>query len=195
MIQKGMEKARNEALDSLKAERAEAREEGEWDKVDAIEEDMDSLKAEAVAPEIVNTDEEVEVTPGPITPERARQFAKDNPWMYTDKSAQTDAIAKSNEYANAYPDASAEEIIGYVTKEMKELRPDLYANEVVKPKPTRMVAGQGRAPARQAAGAKGKTTGTTYASLTQQEKRQCDLYVRSTGNTAEQYCADIDLLG
>lgn len=191
LIKQGMDKAREETIATLKAERREAREEGEWDKVDSIDEDIDSLKEEVVTPE-VDTVEDVQ--PGPISLERAQQFAKDRPWMYTDVAAKDLAILKSNEYARAYPDASAEEIINYVDQEVGASRPDLYETVVTKPKPARMVAGQGRT-ARKPAGSPQQVKGTTYATLSAQEKRQCDLYVRSTGNTADQYCADLDLLG
>jgi len=190
MLKKGMDKARDEAIDSLKAERREAREEGEWDRVDAIDDDIDSLKEEEVteAPVV----EPVRAN-RPITQEQAAQYAKDNTWMSTDAEAQSAAIARADEYALAYPDAGGEEIIAYTDKMMRQDRPDLFSAPVKRP--ARMVAGQGRAPTRQANKVADKNTGTKYSDLNSQEKRQCDLYVRSTGNTAEQYCADLDMIG
>jgi len=193
MIQKGMDKARQETIAELKAERREAQEDGEWEKVEAIEEDIDNLKAEeVVTPE---ADEVVAEVLTPITTAQAQQYATDNPWMMQDKVAQDMAVSNADAYAKAYPDATGAEVLAYTDQLMRKNRPDLFTEETPAAKPARMVAGQGRAPARQAAGAKGKPKGTTYATLSSQEKRQCDLYVRSTGNTAEQYCADIDLLG
>lgn len=187
MLRKGMEKARRETLAKLKEERREAREDNDWDKVDEIEADMDELRSEPLA---LETETPAAQPATVISPERAAQFAAENPWMQTDREAAVLADTLANAYVKANPGVDAEQVIDYTLGKMKTIRTDLFTSNENRGKPS-PVARQGRTTRTPASKAeKGKMT---YADLDHHAKRACDLYVKvHKGKTVEDFIADFE---
>ncbi len=193
LIEQAVEHGKKQVIDSLKAKRSEARDQGEFDQADELSDKIAELKAaKATAPDGSEDVQDTTVVPpvARITPvERAAWVAK-NAWFNTDTVAHQSSIILSESYLAANPAASGAEILNYVDKTMRDTRPDLYRN-AAKSKP-QAVARSSRTVAKPRS-AESKLP--VYSQLKREHQRQADLYHQSTKLPKSQWIKDFAAVG
>lgn len=154
-------KAVEKAISALKAERKEAIADGDADKVEKIDEEIDRQK-ENVAKPVEN----------PIF----TAWVTENPWYHTNKrmGAKADTIAKELVESGRYDDQK--EIFDTVADEIKRLYPEAFVNPK---KGSPEVEGGRQSPT--------KTSKKSYADLPADAKAACDEFVSNKLMTREEY--------
>lgn len=108
------------ALNDLRAQRREAMQEGDLEKADQLEAQMDEIKEqrlEAKAPEPTAT-----AAADPMF----EAWRVENQWFDNDAELRQEAIGIGVGYANANKNASQQQVLEYVTKTIKKFNPDKF---------------------------------------------------------------------
>ena len=161
------------ALKTLRAERRNAMAEGDFERVEAIEDKMETVKTEASS-----VQEEIKTTPqAEIHPEVAH-WVEANPWYNSDTTmrAFADAIALSLNKEGITGSA----MLKGIDAKVREAFPAKFKN------PNRDRPG-----AVESSATKSKSTTTDSFELTSQEKRIMETFVRDGVMTKEEYIADL----
>ena len=190
MIAQALEHGKNQAIDVLKKQRSDAREVGEFDAADDLTDKIAELKAAKATVPSIEEEQHEEAEPSRITDMERTEWVTKNPWFNTDKVAYNSAVLLSESYLQANPEATGQEILGYVDATMRTSRPDLYKNKA-----------KGRAQAVTRSGrviAKAKPAGEqlrNYSQLRSEHKHQADLYHQSTKLPKSQWIKDFAAVG
>ena len=161
------------ALKTLRAERRAAMAEGDFERVEAIEDKMEGVKTEAA-----NVQEEVKT---PTTPEihpEVAAWVEANPWY--NKDADMRAFADGVAMQLNKEGVTGSELLKSIDTKVRKTFPGKFTN----PNRERTGAVEGTS-------TKGSTVKKDSYELTDQEKRICDTFVRDGIMTREEYIADL----
>lgn len=160
------------ALRALKSERRNAMAEGDFERVEAIEEKMEGVKTEAAS-----IKEEVAVRPLEVHPEVAA-WVESNPWY--NKDADMRAVADGIALQLNKEGITGSELLKSIDVKIRKIFPTKFTN------PNRE-----RPSAVESTGAKGTTRVKDDFQLSEQETRIMNGFVRDGLMTREQYIADL----
>jgi hypothetical protein len=164
------------AVDYLKAQKKQAYEDGDTDKIieldDQIAEMRDARKTSTAAQEVSEDAKQ-------IHPDFA-SWVNRNDWYARDKSLRTFADSLGVAYAQDNPHLSPTDVLKHVTASVKRAYPEKFTNPN-KDKPAAVDGGN----------ASTKSTPTKGFQLTEDEERVMKQFVRSGILTKEQYISDI----
>lgn len=160
------------ALKALKSERRSAMAEGDFERVEAIEEKMEGVKTEAAS-----IKEEVAVQPPEVHPEVAA-WVESNPWY--NKDADMRAVADGIALQLNKEGVTGSELLKSIDVKIRKIFPTKFTN------PNRE-----RPSAVESTGAKGTTRVKDDFQLSEQETRIMNGFVRDGLMTKEQYIADL----
>jgi hypothetical protein len=109
------------ALDDLRAQRREAIQDGDLDKADALESQMDEIKearvqAKATAPQATAS----------VADPVFEAWKQENDWFDKDANLRNEAIGIAVGFANANPGISQPEVLKYVTEKIRKFNPDKF---------------------------------------------------------------------
>ncbi len=162
------------AVDYLKAQKKEALEVGDMDRVVELDDQLVDIRATQKAAERVE----------PATQEVHPDFTAwvdTNKWYATDKSLRTFADNLGVSYAQEHPELEPKEVLKYVTATVKRAFPEKFQN----PNRTKPAAVDGGSPASK------PTKASDSFSLTEEEERVMKQFVRAGILTKEQYINDV----
>lgn len=160
------------ALRALKSERRNAMAEGDFERVEAIEEKMEGVKTEAAS-----IKEEVAVQPPEVHPEVAA-WVESNPWY--NKDADMRAVADGIALQLNKEGVTGSELLKSIDVKIRKIFPTKFTN------PNRE-----RPSAVESTSAKGTTRVKDDFQLSEQETRIMNGFVRDGLMTKEQYIADL----
>lgn len=170
--QKVKESEFKRAVEYLKAQKKQAYEAGDVDKIIELDDKIAEVK------ENQKTQKEEPVA----TPEVHPSFQKwqnENSWYTTDSEMRADADAFGNAYAANNPEKTPEEVLDYVAKKVKRLYKDRFEN------PNR-----NKASAVEGGGNRQETSNESFA-LSEDEKRVMNTFIRSGIMTKEDYIKEL----
>lgn len=171
--QKVKESEFKRALDYLKAQKKQAYETGDVDKILEIDEKISEAKeAQRNIPK-----EEEEVKPD-VHPS-FQKWQEENAWYTTDSEMRQDADAFGNAYAANNPNKDPEEVLEYVTKKIKKLYKDKFEN----PNRTKASAVEG--------GGNRQEAPNESFQLSEEEKKVMNTFIRMGVMTKESYIAEL----
>lgn len=170
-------RAYKRAIEELKREKIEAVNEGNGERVVAIEEQIETLKQAQDKP-AVKAPEAQSTAPNTAY----ISWAKANLWYETDAELRAYADLVADEVQAEIPGIKGKEFLDEVTKRVKEDKPEKFSN------PARSNAAvsssaDGRAPA-------GKPNRKSYDNLPPEAKAACDRFVKQKLMTREQYVSE-----
>lgn len=165
-----------QALVDLRAQKVKALEEGEYEKVAKIEEQIDETKEKAVIAQQALRQPQQQ---GPHPEFMA--WVNENRWYAEDAQLRSEADRIGIAYAALYNDKPAEEIVKYVAKEIKRLHPDKFRN----PNKDRASVVEG--------GAKSKPASKSASdyTLTEDEERTMKTFIRQGIMTKDEYIKEL----
>jgi len=157
-------------IKTLKSQRKDAIEEGDVEKVDALDEQIDGLKEAMVKPKT------------PATSSSNSDFdawIEANPWYYADKemAAYADSIAEQN------PGAPFKRVSDLVNRKVKEMFPEKFTSEPGDKRPAPSPV--------EGAGKRIATSKFTESDLTESQRSIMSQFVRQGIMTKKQYIDDI----
>lgn len=176
------EKAYERAIKDLKTQRKEAYKDGDFDAVEAIEEQIDEYKTQAEKAKPV--EKETPSTPEPHKISEAfKEWHSENKWFNENKEPEMFDAAEG--YAirlrRQEPSLSESEFLETVTTYIRKRFPDKFAN------PRREAGSSVGSSGSRAEASAGKKS---YASLPAEAKQACDNFVEQKIMTREQYVAE-----
>jgi hypothetical protein len=164
------------ALEDLKEQKVQALEQGEYRKVQEIENRIDQVKEEAkVQLQAVEAPARKEPDPGFI------RWVNVNQWYVNDPMLRQEADRIGIAYAALYKDKPADEIVDYVAKEIKRMHPEKFRN----PNKDRASVVEGSS-----SKAKPDKSEGNYA-LTEEEERAMKTFIRQGIMTKDEYLKEI----
>lgn len=172
--QKVKESEFNRAVQYLKAQKKAAYEAGDVDKIIELDDKLAEVKQT----------QRQETTATPTTTEVHPSFARwqnENQWYVSDSEMREDADAFGNAYAANNPDKSPEDVLEYVTKKIKRVYKDRFENPN-RSKPSSV----------ETSGSRPEKNMDGY-SLSEDEKRVMNAFVRQGIMTKEDYIKDLKL--
>jgi hypothetical protein len=165
------------AVDFLKVQKKQAYEEGDTDRIIEIDEQMSEMReSKRQQAQQVNAVDDAKQ----IHPEFASWVSQNN-WYSTDKSLRNFADSLGVSHAKDNPDLSPAEVLKYVTKTVKQTFKEKFEN----PNKIRAAAVDGGTSSTKV------STGNSSFSLTEDETRVMNQFVRAGILTKEQYIADV----
>jgi len=170
--QKVKESEFKRAVEYLKAQKKQAYETGDVDKIIEIDDKIAEVKENQKSQK-----EEPASTPE-IHPS-FQKWQSENVWYTTDSEMRADADAFGNAYAANNPEKTPEEVLDYVSKKVKRLYKDKFEN------PNRS-----KASAVEGGGNRQETSNESFA-LSEDEKRVMNTFIRSGIMTKEDYIKEL----
>lgn len=166
------------ALKSLRAEKKEALEAGDADRLIAIDDQIADAKAQEVASRTRQVQEAAAPHPNFI------QWAGRNPWYKTNAELTVVADQIGTAYAASNPDTSPDDVLKYVETRVRKLYPEQFSN----PNKTRPSAVEGgtSTPAK-----KSSSDDISNYPLSEDERKVMMTFVRQGVMTKEQYINDL----
>lgn len=165
------------AVDYLKAQKKQAYEEGDTDKIIEIDDQIAEMRSQkqTQAAAVTVTEEAKQIHPD------FANWVSQNRWYAQDKSLRKFADALGVSYAEDNPELSPTEVLKYVTNQVKRAYPDKFTNPN-KTKPAAVDGGN--------SSAKASTSNGSFQ-LTEDETRVMNQFVRAGILTKEQYISDL----
>jgi len=175
--QKVREVEYQEALKELRNEKKSALESGDADRLIEIDDRIAEEKAKQVVAQNQAQKQANEPHPEFVN------WVKENTWYVADQELRQVADQVGTAYAAANPDLNPQEVLQYVKGRVKRLFPEKFSNPN-KERPS-AVEGSSRAPTRSTASNKDTFT------LTEDERRVMNTFIRSGALSKEEYIADL----
>lgn len=160
-----------QAYEDLKKEKLEALDKGDAQKLVEIDEKMLDLKTQQTA-----AIKPVDNTPHP----NFVKWVNSNPWYVNDLSLRGEADRIGLAYAAANPDKDPDEVVNFVSSQIKILHPDKFRN----PNKTKPASVEGASTTK-------STKVTTSMDLTEEEERVMKTFVRQGIMTREEYIDEL----
>ncbi len=170
--QKVKESEFKRAVDYLKAQKKQAYETGDVDKIIEIDEKILEAKE---AQKNIPKDEEVK----PDVHPSFQKWQEENSWYTTDSEMRQDADAFGNAYAANNPNKDPEEVLEYVTRKIKKLYKDKFEN------PNRV-----KASAVEGGGNRQESTNDSFQ-LSEEEKKVMNTFIRMGVMSKEDYIKEL----
>jgi len=161
------------AIENLKAEKKVALEEGDADRLIAIDDQIADYKAEEKAAKVA-ANKPAEVDP------RFTQWVSENKWYANDGELRSVADEVGLAHSRANPDKSPDEVLEYVVSRVKKLYPDKFRN-TNKDRPSTVEGSSTTTPTRKQADFE----------LTEEERKAMNTFIRAGILTKEQYIEDV----
>lgn len=162
------------AIEFLKAQKKQAYENGDVDKIiemdDKIAEVRETQKAQKAA-------EEVETAPE-LHPDFV-SWVSENKWYKSNNEMKAEADAIGQAYASNHPDVSPEKVLEYVTGRIKKLYPEEFQNQN-RNRPSSVEGGSGR-----------QAASSEAFSLSEEEKKVMNTFIRNGIMTKEEYLSEV----
>jgi hypothetical protein len=162
------------AIEFLKAQKKQAYENGDVDKIiemdDKIAEVRETQKAQKAAEEV---EEAPELHPDFVS------WVSDNKWYKSNNEMKAEADAIGQAYATNHPDVSPEKVLEYVTGRIKKLYPEEFQNQN-RNRPSSVEGGSGR-----------QAASSEAFSLTEEEKKVMNTFIRNGVMTKEEYMKEV----
>lgn len=161
------------AVDELKVAQKKHLESGDSDAYLETTEILTDIKAEQKAREVVRQN-----TPQQVDP-RFTQWVETNKWYSTDKEMKQYADIIGQGYAKAYPETDPEDVLKYVTAEVKSKFKDKFVNPN-RTKPSSVESGSGVA-----------STGNKAFEMSDEERKVMNTFIRQGIMTKEAYMEEL----
>lgn len=159
------------ALETLKAQKKAALEDGDADRLIAIDDKIAEVRQA-----------QRQETPTENVPQELQEWISHNRWYETDSDLATDADALGIAYKQKNPDKSMSEVLNYVETRIKKLNPEKFENPN-KPK-TKLVE--------QPTNSKSSTTKVNGRTLTEDEERVMKNLIRANVMTKAEYIKQLE---
>jgi hypothetical protein len=166
------------ALKELRAEKKQALEEGDADKLIEIDEQIAEAKLQQSQAAQEQRREAQQPHPNFVS------WVQKNPWYQQNAELRTIADQIGTSYAAANLDKGPDEVLQYVTGRVKKLYPDLFKN----PNKERPSAVEGRS---SSTSDQKRGDGISDYALTDEERKVMNTFIRSGVMTKEQYIQDL----
>lgn len=179
------------AMRDLKAQKAEAIEDGEAKKVIEIDDRIDELKEARRELDSDNSDEVPNTPNNQQLPPEVIQWKSENPWYEQDLAMQgaAEAYAADYIYNNPQDQGNLEKILGYVTAKIKTEFPDRVGGKRTRPSATTDTTKGGTKPT------KGGKTKYTVRHLNEEQRSVAKRFADSGVMTMQEYVDQLAELG
>lgn len=113
------------ALDTLRAQRREAIQDGDLERADELEGQMDEIKEARSQANNAPNAQATAAQPDPVF----EAWKQENDWFEKDATLRNEAIGIAVGFANANPGISQPEVLKYVTEKIRKFNPDKFGDQ------------------------------------------------------------------